>query len=68
MARTTARLPAGSQVTDYASLGMIAKIFPIAMIRAPLSASGRGSIRERDFPAHVVMYYVIALAPAVLRA
>jgi hypothetical protein len=62
MARTTARLPAGSRITDYVSLGLIAKTFPVDMIRAILSASGRGSIRERHFPAHVVMYYVIALA------
>jgi hypothetical protein len=62
MARTTARLPAGSRITDYVSLGVVTKTFPIDTIRAILSATGRGSIRERDFPAHVVMYYVIALA------
>ena len=63
MARTTARLPAGSRITDFVSLGVIAKTFPIDMIRAILSAAGRGSIRERDLLAHVVMYYVIPLAP-----
>ena len=62
MARTVARLPAGSRITDYVSLGVVAKTFPINTIRAILSAMDRGSIRERDFPAHVVMYYVIALA------
>ena len=62
MARAAAGLPAGSRVTDYVSLGVIAKAFPIDTIRAILSATGRGSIRERDLPAHVMMYYVIALA------
>jgi hypothetical protein len=62
MARSAARLPAGSRITDYVSLGVVAKTFPIDTIRAILSAMDRGSIRERDFPAHVVMYYVIALA------
>src|SRR5499427_721973 len=62
MARSAARLPAGSRITDYVSLGAVAKSFPITTIRAILCAMGRGSIRERDFPAHVVMYYVIAMA------
>jgi hypothetical protein len=62
MARSAARLPAGSRITDYVSLGVVAKTFPINTIRAILSATGRASMRERDLPAHVVMYYVIALA------
>src|SRR5437016_11441135 len=31
-------------------------------IRSALTESGRSSIRQRDLPAHVVMYYVIAQA------
>jgi hypothetical protein len=62
MARTTATLPAGSRITDYISLGVIAKTFPLDKIRAVLSATGKASVRERDLPAHVVIYYVIALA------
>ncbi|MBW2307342.1 MAG: transposase domain-containing protein [Deltaproteobacteria bacterium] len=27
-----------------------------------LAATNRGSVRQRDLPAHVVVYYVIALA------
>jgi len=50
MARTAARLPAGSRITDYVSLGVVAKTFPIDTIRAILSATGRGSICERDLP------------------
>jgi hypothetical protein len=31
-------------------------------IRASLAATGKESVRQRDLPAHVVVYYVIALA------
>jgi hypothetical protein len=62
MARTVASLPAGSRITDYISLGVIAKFFPLAKVRGILQKTQRASIRERDLPAHVVVYYVIALA------
>jgi hypothetical protein len=62
MARTVATLPAGARITDYISLGVITKTFPLSTVRAVLAESGKASLRERDLPAHVVMYYVIALA------
>jgi hypothetical protein len=62
MARTLATLPAGSRITDYISLGVIAKFFPVEKIREVLQQTNRTSKRERDLPAHVVVYYVIALA------
>jgi hypothetical protein len=62
MARTVASLPAGSRITDYISLGVIAKFFPREKVQAALEQTGRASVRERDLPAHVVVYYVIALA------
>jgi hypothetical protein len=62
MARTVATLPAGSRITDYISLGVIAKFFPAEKVRGVLEKTGRASVRERDLPAHVVVYYVIALA------
>jgi hypothetical protein len=62
MARTLAELPAGSRITDYISLGVIAKFFPTGKIHQVLDQTKRASIRERDLPAHVVVYYVIALA------
>src|ERR1051325_6159661 len=62
MARTLAELPAGSRITDYISLGVIAKFFPVEKIHDVLEETNRASIRERDLPAHVVVYYVIALA------
>jgi len=62
MARTVASLPAGSRITDYISLGVVAKYFPREKVDAVLAQTGRASLRERDLPAHVVVYYVIALA------
>jgi Insertion element 4 transposase N-terminal/Transposase DDE domain len=62
MARTIATLPAGSRITDYISLGVIAKAFPLTTIHTVLEKTRKASIRQRDLPAHVVIYYVIALA------
>ena len=62
MARTLAALPEGSRITDYISLGVIANTFPLKRVRAVLAATGKASLHERDLPAHVVVYYAIALA------
>lgn len=62
MARTLAQLPEGSRISDYISLGVIAKTFPVRKIEAILRATGKASKRQRDLPAHVVVYYVIALS------
>jgi len=62
MARTLAELPKGSRITDYISLGVVAKTFPVDTVKSVLEATGRGSRRQRELPAHVVVYYVIALA------
>src|SRR6201995_606075 len=62
MARTVAALPTGARITDYISLGVITKTFPLTTVRSVLTASGKASLRQRDLPAHVVVYYVIALA------
>ncbi len=62
MARTVAELPQGARITDYISLGVISKTFPLGKVREILAETGRESARRRDLPAHVVVYYVIALA------
>jgi len=62
MARTVANLPAGSRITDYVSLGVITKTFPLQKVNAVLRTVGKTGVRQRDLPAHVVVYYVIALA------
>ena len=60
MARTTATLPAGPRITDYITLGVVARCFPRQTVEEVLQQTGRASQRQRDLPAHVVVYYVIA--------
>src|ERR671913_911091 len=62
MARARAGLPAGIRLSDHISLGVIAKTFPPDRVRQVLAETGKGSERERDLPAHVMVYYAIALA------
>src|SRR5437588_11744678 len=62
MARTAATLGKDSRIADLMSLSVIAKTFPLSKVRAVLEATGKTSIRERNLPAHVVVYYVIALS------
>lgn len=61
MARTVACLPAGSRITDYISLGVLTKTFPLDKVMAVVAAADKTNQRQRDLPAHVVVYYVIAL-------
>jgi hypothetical protein len=62
MARAVASLPTGSRITDYISLGVIAHAFPLDALHSVLAKTKKASIRQRDLPAHVAIYYVIALA------
>lgn len=62
MARTAATLPAGPRITDYISLGVVAEAVPRTAVEEVLAQTGRASKRQRDLPAHVMVYYVIALA------
>lgn len=62
MARTVAELPGGTRITDYISLGVLTKTFPVKTIESVLQQTGKTSRRQRELPAHVVLYYVIALA------
>jgi len=62
MARTIAELPKGTRITDYISLGVLATTFPLPQVKAVLAAQKKTSRRQRELPAHVVVYYVIALA------
>src|SRR4051795_3181887 len=62
MARVPAGLPAGVRLSDHISLGVIARTFPIEEVRRGLAGTGKGSERGRDLPAHVTVYYAVALA------
>ena len=61
MARTPAKFPEGSRITDLISLGVVAKLFPRETVARILEETGCQSQRQRKLPAHVVVYYVIAL-------
>jgi hypothetical protein len=62
MARTVAELPKGTRITDFISLGVLTTKVPLDAVEAVLASTGKTSQRQRDLPAHVVVYYVIALA------
>ena len=62
MARTTAGLPPGIRLTDQISLGVLTAQFPIEIVEQVLFETERFSARERALPAHVMVYYAIALA------
>ena len=62
MARTIAELPKGPRITDYISLGVLAQRIQRTEVERVLAETGKASVRQRDLPAHVVVYYVIALA------
>lgn len=62
MARRKGELPSGTRITDLISLGVVAKWFPRPTVDRVVEQSGKSSIRKRDLPAHVVVYYTIALA------
>ena len=56
MSRSAARLSSGSRVSDYVSLGGVAKTFPAEKVRQILRQTGTESVRERALPTHVVVY------------
>jgi hypothetical protein len=62
MARTVATLPSGSRITDFISFGVLAGAFPITKVQEVLAETGKASLRQRDLPAPVVVYYVMALS------
>lgn len=62
MPRELAELPKGVRLTDFISLGVLTEKLPLSKVQAVLRATGRESQRHRNLPAHVVVYYVIALA------
>lgn len=62
MARTAAGLPPGTRLTDHISLGVLTASVPIETVHEVLERTGRASQRERALPAHVMVYYAMALA------
>jgi len=61
MARTRALLPPGTRLTDFVTVGVLAKAIPLASVNVALQKWKRASVRQRDLPAHVVVYYILAM-------
>jgi len=61
MARTAATLSAGIRLADHVSLGVLTAQFPLALVDQVLFETERVSERERALPAHLMVYYAIAL-------
>src|SRR5688572_32664713 len=62
MAGIPAGLPAGVRLSDHISLGVIARAVPPERVRQVLAETDKASERERDLPAHIMVYYAIALS------
>ena len=62
MVRTAARLPDGTRISDHVALGVLTTTIPADLVDAVLAETGRQSQRQRQLPARVVVYYVLALA------
>ena len=61
MART-AKSTKGSRLTDLIGLGVLTQYIPLKKVEEALEATGRQSQRQRQLPARVMVYYVLALA------
>jgi len=62
MPRSPARLPDGARLSDHVTLGVLTITVPAELIDAVLADTGRQSRRQRQLPARLVVYYVMALA------
>ena len=54
--------PAGGKLTDYVSVGVLTRIVSRSIVDEVLAETGRVQKRTRSLPAHVVVYFVLALA------
>ncbi len=61
MARTLANYRQAAGLRTTSASASLPRFFPAEKIHEVLEQTRR-SVRERDLPAHVVVYYVIALA------
>lgn len=62
MARRPSHLPDGTRVVDAIGIGVLSKTYPLASVKEVLGATKKESVRTRSLPAHVMIYYVMALA------
>jgi hypothetical protein len=62
MARTQQLLKHGVGIGECLSIANICRSFHAGAIQEALRVTGKKSLRNRDFPAEIVIYYVIAMA------
>src|SRR3990167_11537619 len=62
MAGKAAELGGHVRVSDYLSVGLLSRLVPPSLVDEALTAHDRHSKRQRDLPAHAVVYYVMALS------
>ena len=56
MPRRPAELAAGVRLSDFLSLGLLARTFPVDAVQRALEQSGRADRRRRDLPGFLVIY------------
>lgn len=61
MAGKAATLSDGIRLSDLMSVMVLARVFPLDAVKSVLLETGKTSQRERNLPAYVVVYFVIAL-------
>lgn len=62
MARVSKVRHEGDRLTDLMNIGVLTTRLPLDQVHEVLRSTGKASRRLRDLPAHVMMYYVVALA------
>lgn len=61
MATQPKHLPNGHRITDELAMGILAKTYPTLRVKEILQRGGKASRRERELPAHLMVYYVMGL-------
>ncbi len=55
------RVPQGQRLSDRVALGVLTATFPRALVDEVIEATGRREQRNRMLPAHLTVYYVLAM-------
>src|SRR5215471_16344322 len=61
MAHSCKHMPNGNRITDELAMGILAKTYPTALVREVLQEQEKASQRERELPAHLMVYFVMGL-------
>jgi hypothetical protein len=61
VARKAKRITNGLRIAEALSVGVLGRAYPRSQVRAALEATGKRSVRQRDLPMEVMVYYVIGL-------